>query len=289
MKYAFIADYKTQFSIGGMCRALSVSRSSFYEWQQRGISARQQSDAALLHRIREVDCTTHGNYGAVKTWKALQQAGVACGKHRVARLRRQAGIESRRKRRFRVTVEHHKMPQAAPDLLTRYFQAAKPNQVWVGDMTFIQTRAGWLYLTMLMDLYSRRIVGWSMSDKPNEALARGALDMAVVHRQPALGLIHHTDQGAIYRSTGYQQRMESCGIQPSMGGKKSAYDNAPAESFFSTLKNELIHHIDFKTRDEARSAVFAYIELFYNARRLHQALNYQSPMQYEARADMCLY
>ena len=268
-----------------MCRVLKVSRSGYYDWRERGPSAHSLADQALLPRIRQVHIDSRQAYGALKTWKALNQRGIACGKHRVARLRRDAGIEARRKRRFRIKVEHHNMPQIPPDRLERNFHAALPNQAWVGDVTFIRTRAGWLFLAMLMDLFSRKVVGWSMSDRNDEALTLSALEMAIIHRAPPPGCIHHTDQGGLYRSRGYSSRMESIGMLPSMGNKGSAYDNAVAESFFSNLKNELVHHCDFKTREDARSEIFSYIELFYNRYRIHQSLGYQSPQHFEERGS----
>lgn len=265
---------------------LHVSRSGFYEWQRRVASARVIANRQLLKEIRRIHERTHQAYGAVKTWKALNQAGIVCGKHRVARLRRQAGIEAQRKRRFRITVEHHKLPPAVPDRVGRHFHASQPNRAWVGDMTFIRTRAGWLYLAVLLDLYSRRVVGWSMGNRPNEALTLGALNMAIAQRAPKTGLIHHTDQGAIYRSQRYCEKMNHVGILPSMGSKGSAYDNAVAESFFSNLKNELIHHVDFSSRESARSAIFSYIELFYNRQRIHQTLGYVSPVAFELASSI---
>jgi transposase InsO family protein len=283
VKYAFIADEQQQFPIAAMCRVLKVSRSGYYEWQARGLSARSLADRHLLVRIEQVHAQSREAYGAVKTWKALNQQGVACGKHRVARLRHAAGIEARRKRRFRIITEHHQVSRPAPDLIERHFHAAQPDTAWVGDMTFIRTRAGWLYLAILLDLYSRKVVGWSMGERPNEALTLNALMMAIEHRLPAPGLIHHTDQGAIYRSQAYRHCLDRHGIRPSMGAKGTAYDNAVAESFFSNLKNELVHHCDFRTREEARSAIFGYIELFYNRQRIHQSLGYQTPQQFEEK------
>ena len=176
----------------------------------------------------------------------------------------------------------------APDRIERRFRANQPNHAWVGDMTFIRTRAGWLYLAVLLDLYSRRIVGWSMGDRPNEALTLGALNMAIEHRDPQPGLIHHTDQGGIYRSRGYRERMDHVGMLPSMGAKGTAYDNAVAESFFSNLKNELVHHVDFLNRESARAAIFSYIELFYNRQRIHQTLGYVSPVAFEQASNEVL-
>lgn len=281
MKYAFMGEHLRQFSVSAMSRVLKVSRSGFYDWCSRVPSARHEANSTLLSAIRQIHLSHRQAYGALKTWRALNEAGIPCGKHRVARLRREAGILAKREARFRVTVEHHQTPQAAPDLLERKFLAPAPNHVWVGDMTFIRTREGWLYLAILLDLFSRRVVGWSMGAKPDHTLCLDALGMACERRRPAAGLIHHTDRGATYSARGYGERMAEAGIRPSMSGRKSAYDNAVAESFFSNLKNELIHHFSFSTRDEARSAIFDYIELFYNRKRIHQSLGYRTPAQVE--------
>jgi putative transposase len=286
VKYAFITKHCPQYPVAAMCRALQVSCSGYYESRSRAPSAHALTDQRLLADIRRIHTQAHQAYGAIKTWHAMRQAGIACGKHRVARLRRNAGIEAQRKRRFRVTVEHHKMPALAPDRLERKFRQTEPDRAWAGDVTFIRTRAGWLYLAMLLDLYSRKVVGWSMSARNDEVLTLGALEMAIAHREPQPGLIHHTDQGGLYRSRGYRARMHSVGILPSMGNKGSAYDNAVAESFFSNLKNELVHHCDFQSREEAKAAIFAYIELFYNRQRIHQALDYVSPQQFEDQGNV---
>ena len=274
---------REQFHVVRMCQVLKVSRAGYYEWLVRRPSAHAKHDVWLLSQIRQVHYANHQAYGAVKTWHALRRQGVACGKHRVARLRRSDGIEARRKRRFRVSVEHHHTACAAPDLLEQHFSVSAPDRVWVGDITFIRTRAGFLYLAVLLDLYARRVVGWSMAHQPNVALVLGALIMAL-ERQPACGLIHHTDRGAIYGASAYRQAMQAHGLRPSMGGKGSAYDNAVAESFFSTLKNELVHHCDFATREQARTAIFDYIECFYNRSRLHQTLGYRTPDEIDRKA-----
>lgn len=237
----------------------------------------------LLTHIRAVHKQFRQAYGAIKTWKHLNNIGIACGKHRVARLRQAAGIEAKRKQRFRVTVEHHKMPKASPDLLNRSFSTSSPNRAWVGDMTFIRTRQGWLHLAVLLDLYSRKVVGWSFGEKANVAMHQAALRMAIIQRQPEAGLIHHTDRGSVYHSAAYREQLAETQILQSMNGKKTAYDNAVAESFFSNLKNEWVHHHDFKTREEARMAIFDYIECFYNTQRLHQSLGYLTPVEMEKR------
>lgn len=286
MKYNFIRTHQRHYRLAALCRVLRVSRSGYYAWRDREPSARDRTDQRLLVEIRRVHAAHHEAYGAVKTWRALQAQGIACGKHRVARLRNEAGIEARRKRRFRVMVEHQHTVAPAPDLLGQRFEVAHPDRTWVGDMTFIRTRQGWLYLAMLLDLYSRRVVGWAMGERPDEALTLGALDMAIESRRPSPGLIHHTDQGVIYRGRRYRARMQALQMQPSMGSKGRAYDNAVAESFFSNLKNELVHHRIFVTRDTARAAIFEYIELFYNRRRLHQSLDYRTPLQCEQDYDL---
>jgi transposase InsO family protein len=241
----------------------------------------------LIERIREVHQESRQAYGAVKTWLELKARGIACGKHRVARLRRQAGIEAKRKRRFRITVEHHYTAPAAPNLVKRQFHASQPNRIWVGDVTFIRTRGGFLHLAVLLDLYSRRVVGWAMGERPNLPLAMNALNMALLQRLPQAGLVHHTDQGPLYSAHAYRERLSASGLSPSMSAKGNAYDNAVAESFFSNLKNELVHHCDFASREEARSAIFDYIEIFYNRQRLHQTLGYVSPTLFEKMKVAC--
>jgi len=284
VRYAFIRSHGGH--VNRLCRLLSVSRGGYYTWRSRGESPRIRRDRELLTHIEQVHEASRHAYGAVKTWLELRARGIACGKHRVARLRRQAKIEARRKRRFRVMVEHHHTAPAAPNLVQRQFHASKRDRIWVGDMTFIRTRAGFLHLAVLLDLYSRRVVGWAMGERPNLLLAMNALDMALLARLPQAGLIHHTDQGPLYSAYAYRERLNANGLNSSMSAKGNAYDNAVAESFFSNLKNELVHHCDFHTREQARAAIFDYIEIFYNRQRRHQTLGYVSPMQFEQRAGV---
>lgn len=284
MRYGFIKGHQGQFRIAPMCRVLQVSKSGFYEWRNRGLSDRAKAHARLLDAIRRLHAEHQEAYGAIKIWRALLAQGVRCGKHVVARLRRGAGIETKRTRRFRVTAAHYHTADAAPDLIERRFMAQTPDQAWVGDMTFIRTREGWLHLAVLLDLFSRRIVGWAMGERPDEALALGALKMAIEQRRPRPGLTHHTDRGILYRARRYCEVLAHYNVRSSMGAKGSALDNAVAESFFSTLKNELIHHCDFKSREIAKAAIFEFIELFYNRKRLHQTLGYRTPMEFEEGA-----
>lgn len=286
MKYGYIETHAEMIGAKRLCRMLGVARSGYYDWKARGESERSKQDRELLVRIEEVHRGSREAYGAVKTWRELNMRGIVCGKHRVARLRRQAGIEARRKRRFRVIVENHHTEPAAPNLVQRQFDVAYPNQVWVGDGTFIRTRQGFLHLAVLLDLHSRRVVGWGMGDRPNLMPVMSALDMALLQRQPESGVIHHTDQGALYAARAYREKLLMHGMRPSMSRRGNCYDNAVAESFFSTLKNELVHYCDFHTRDEARAAIFEYIEIFYNRQRRHQTLGYLSPVQFEQQTDV---
>jgi transposase InsO family protein len=287
VKYEFIETHRGELNVRMLCRLLSVSTGGYYDWCGRGESARTLRDRDLLTHIHRVHADRRQAYGAVKTWRELNDRGIACGKHRVARLRRSHGIEARRKRRFRVMVEHHHTAPAAPNLVQQTFRTSAADQVWVGDMTFIRTRTGYVHLAVLLDLYSRRVVGWSMGEKPNLAVVLNALRMALLQRQPVRDLIHHTDQGSQYTARAYRDVLQANHVSASMSSKGNPYDNAVAESFFSNLKNELVHHCDFASREEARSAIFDYIEIFYNRQRMHQTLGYLSPMQFEQVNGVC--
>ena len=282
MKYAFVRAQGKEFAVKRMCQIFQISRSGYYDWRDREESKHSQRDRVLLKEIRKIHQEMKEAYGATKTWRTLQGSGTVCGKHRVARLRRQAGIEARRKRKFRLAYKARNTTPAAPNLLRWPFKADYPDQIWVTDVTFIATRSGWLYLAVMIDLHSRVVVGWSMKDRPNQELVNEALMMAVEQRGPKPGLIHHSDQGILYSSASYLALLKQHGMLRSMSAKGNCYDNAVAESFFSSLKNEIVHHREYKTRDEARGEIFEYIELFYNRKRLHQSLNYQTPMQYKS-------
>ncbi|MGH7146449.1 MAG: IS3 family transposase [Nitrospiraceae bacterium] len=283
MRYAFIQTHEPAHGVTRLCTALGVSRSGYYAWQRRPVSARGAADQRLLATLRRVHQQTREHYGAVKLWRAVNASGIRCGRHRVARLRRLAGLEARRIRRFRVSVEHHQLPPPAPNRLQQHFVAPALNTIWVGDLTAVPTRAGWLYVAVLLDLYSRRVIGWAMSATPDQHVTLQALTMAVAQRPVRAGLIHHSDQGAQYSSLAYRHRLTALGLTPSMSRKGNCYDNAVAESFFSTLKNELIHERTYQTRDEASQDIFAFIEGFYNRQRLHQSLGYLSPLDFERR------
>lgn len=267
-----------------MCRALGVSPSGYYAWRDRPLSPRAETNRVLLVEIRRVHTAARGVYGARKTWQALRAQGIRCGKHRVARLRRLHGIEAVRRRRFKVTTQARQGQAHAPNRLARCFTTPAPNRVWVGDVTCVATREGWLYLAILLDLYSRKVVGWAMSAHINQALALDALRMALSTRQPPPGLIHHTDRGAIYAADDYQALLAAHGLVASMGRKGDCYDNAVAESFFSSVKNELVGERPYASRHAAQTALFEYLEVFYNRQRLHQTLGYRTPQQVDEQA-----
>lgn len=283
MRYAFIRTHEQTYRVTRLCGALGVSRSGYYAWRDRPPSARAVEDQRLLLLLRHLHHEMREEYGAIKLWREATRRGILCGRHRIVRLRKLGRLETKRSRRFRVIVEHHQLPPPAPNLLQQQFVAQTLNRIWVGDVTMVSTRAGWLYVAVLLDLCSRRVIGWAMRDKPDQQLTLIALAMAVRQRRVQPGLIHHSDQGAQYSCVAYQQQLITHGITPSMSRKGNCYDNAVAESFFSTLKNELIHHQVYHTRDEASREIFAFIEGFYNRQRLHQSLGYLSPLEFEGR------
>ena len=273
--------HQDQFKVSRMCRALKASRSGYYGWCNRKESKRSEKNRAVLVAIQKVHEENREAYGAIKTWRELKGQGIECGRHRVARLRQQAGIEARRKRRFRITTQSRVGAIVAENKLKQCFEVGMVDRAWVGDITFIATGIGWLYLAVLLDLYSRKVVGWAMSERIDQQLVLDALRMALARCWPRPGLIHHTDQGRQYSSAAYVEILKEHGMVQSMSRRGNCYDNAVAESFFSSLKNELVNHCSFKTREEARTAVFEYIEVFYNRQRRHQSLDYLSPVDYE--------
>ena len=283
MKFAFIQAQKAEFPVEMMCQHFGVSRSGYYAFCQRGPSQRAAQDSELAGQIRAIHQRSRGTYGRPRVQAALRSEGVKTSSKRLGRLMKQEGLQTRRPRRMRSTTDSgHKLP-VAENLLARAFWAQAPNEAWVGDITFIPTTQGWLYLAVLLDLFSRRVIGWAMSDTIDRKLCLGALQMAVRNRKPAPGLVHHTDRGSQYASINYQAALRSIGSVCSMSRRGNCWDNAVAESFFATLKQELCHRLRFASRDEARRAIFEYIEIFYNRQRLHSSLDYTSPIEYQAR------
>jgi transposase InsO family protein len=269
-----------------MCSTLEVSRSGYYAWRDRPPSARARANENLRCRIRAIHEGSGRTYGSPRIADELRDEGIACGEHRVARLMRQEGLKARWKPRFRVTTRSEHRHPTSPNVLDRAFEAERPDTRWVGDITYIPTFEGWLYLAVLLDLHSRRVVGWATSDSLSKQLAIDALQMALGQRDVSPGLIHHTDRGSQYASNAYQRLLERQRFTGSMSRKGNCYDNAVAESFFATLKKELVHRTRFRTRAEARSRLFEYIELFYNSKRRHSALGNLSPAEYERRTKI---
>ena len=260
---------------------LKVSRSGYYASRNRPASRRSVEDLQLRAEISRLHEQHRESLGTIRTWKLLSSAGIACGKHRVARLRKLDGIVAMRMDKYRVMHAHQNTEPPAPDLVQRGFTVPAPNLVWVGDITTILTREGWLHLAIVLDLFARRIVGWAMDARQQAALPIAALEMAFAGRRPAIGLICHTDQGSVYGSNAYKEVLTRHRALPSMSRRGNCHDNAVAESFFSTLKNELTHHTIYQTRAEAMAAISDYIELYYNPLRPHTTLKYRSPIEAE--------
>lgn len=285
MKFRFIQEQRETFPVGQLCRVLEVSRGGFYAWRERPHSERDRENAELVERIHAVHRENRGVYGSPRVYRALRAAGYSAGKHRVARLMRLEGLRGKAARRFRFIATRRCDFPAAPDRVRRDFHAGAPNRLWVADITQVRTRQGWLFLAVILDVFSRRVVGWETSDRTEHALAVRALRIALEARRPGPGLVHHSDRGAQYASADYQELLDRHGLVCSMSRVGNCLDNALAESFFHSLKTEWLYHFTFESRAQARSFVFDYIEGFYNRSRLHSALGYQSPEQYEISAS----
>jgi putative transposase len=283
-RYRFIVAEKEHHPVARLCRVLRVSTSGFYAWWGRPPSARAVADAALTATIRAIHAGSRGTYGAPRVHAELADAhGVRCGRKRVARLMRAAGLAGVCRRRSVRTTRRDEAAAVSDDLVKRAFAAPAPNRLWVADITYLPTWQGFLYLAVVLDACSRRVVGWSMADHLRAELVVDALDMALWSRRPAAGLVHHSDHGAQYTGLAFGRRCREAGIAVSMGSVGDCFDNALAESFFATLECELVVRSRWRTRDEARMAVFDFIEAFYNPRRRHSALAYLSPAEYEWR------
>ena len=281
MKFQFISAHRETFTVGRICKLLNVSRSGCHAWFKRPESRRSRENRALESKIRVLHAASHGIYGAVKIHQDLIDDGVRCGKNRVARIMRQAGLRSRTKKKFKATTNsRHNLP-VAPNLLNQDFTVDTPDRTWVGDITYIPTDEGWLYLAVLLDLFNRKIVGWSASSRMTRQLAIDALQMALGRQNPGKGLLHHSDRGSQYASADYQKILKEHGIISSMSRKGNCYDNAAAESFFGRLKCEWTNHHRYLSRSEAIRSLFYYIEIFYNRKRRHSSVDYATPQEYE--------
>ncbi len=284
MKYAWIRQQSDQFSIHSMCRFMGVSRSAYYDWLQRKPTSRDQVDSQLIPVIQSIFAKSRATYGTRRIRQPLEKQNLPVGRRRLGRLMRSAGLVCKTKRKFKVTTNSkHNLP-VADNLLDRNFTVQQVNQAYVGDITYIRTQEGWLYLAVVIDLYSRQVVGWwSMAEHMRTSLVNDALLMAIWKRKHPKGLLWHSDRGSQYAATSHRKIIKHFGIRQSMSRKGNCWDNAVAESFFHTLKTELINHQTFRNREEAKQAVFEYIEVFYNRERLHSANGYLSPVDYEAQ------
>jgi transposase InsO family protein len=283
VKFAFIAQHLRHLPVDVTCDVLDVSRSGYYAWRDRPQSDQSRRRTVLAAKISVVHADHRSVYDSPRIWKALKAAGETVSQNTVAKVMRGQGLRGRVKRAFvpRTTDSAHAQP-IAPNVLDRQFTAESPNSKWAGDITYIPTDEGWLYLAGVIDLNSRRIVGWSMADHMQTDLVADALTMALARRRPPAGLLHHSDRGAQYASDTYQELLQDNRIQVSMSGKGDCWDNAVMESFWATLKTELVHHEHYATREQARRSIFEYIEVFYNRKRLHSSLGYVSPETFEA-------
>jgi transposase InsO family protein len=281
VRFRFIRRHAGQFRVSLMCKVLQVSRPGYYAWCRREPSRQALANQALLVRLRQLFKQHRGRYGYRRVYEAVRK-DVPCGIHRVARLMRQDGLKVVPRKGYRQTTQSNYKRPVVPNILGREFTAAAPNLTWLSDITYVPTGQRWLYLAIVLDLYARRVVGWSMSDRLTDQLTCDALKMAVKSRRPAPALLHHSDQGVQYASLDYRSLLLENKSAISMSRRGDAYDNAPMESFFATLKKELIHRQQYQTRREARVSIFEYIAGYYNPVCLHSAIGYHSPVAYEA-------
>ena len=281
MKYDFIARHHQEYPVTTMCQVLEVSVSGYYAWKQRSKSTRQLADERLSACIQQVHEATHQIYGSRRIRAELAEQGSSCGRKRVVRLMRKLGLKARQRRHRTVTTDSQHRDPVAPNLLDRDFSALAPNTKWVTDITGVWTAQGWLYVAIVLDLFSRFVVGWAMAAHRDTELVEQALQMALLRRHPAAGLLHHSDRGSQYTSGAYQSLLGQFGVQVSMSGKGDCYDNAAMESFISSLKGEWTDWHAYQTRQEAELSIFEYIEVFYNRQRRHSTLGYLSPVIYE--------
>ena len=281
MRFAFIHAEKASFPIEAMCKLFEVSRAGYYAYAKRPASPRVQEEAALCETIREIFAASGETYGSPRVLRALHRKGIRVGKRRVERAMRGMGLTPPTPRRHARTTVQNPAHLVAPNELARDFTATRPNERWVTDITYVWTDEGWAYVAAILDLFSRAVVGWALDASLSPRLPLAALNVAVQRRRPDAGLLHHSDRGCQYTSTEYRETLSGLGVTVSMSRTGNCWDNAVAESFFATFKNELIHRRQWRTRQELRAAVFEYIEVFYNRRRLHSSLDYKTPAEVE--------
>jgi putative transposase len=282
MRYQFVEEHRDEFRVTLMCRTLHISSSGYYAWRKRPSSQRKMANQKLVEQIKTAHKESYATYGSPRIYKELQENGVKCSENRIARLMKAHNIQAKQSKKRKMTTKANKNHPKAANLLDRAFTAVCPNEKWTTDITYIPTAEGWLYLAVILDLFSRRIVGWSMSERINSKLVMNALNMAVQQRNPEPDLLHHSDRGSQYTGGQYRNLLSDSIMLSSMSRTGNCWDNAPSESFFGTLKTELTHHRAYETRNEAKTDIFFYLEGFYNSRRRHSTLGYVSPDAYEA-------
>ena len=282
MRYQFIDDYRNTYPVQRMCKVLNVSSSGYYSWRNRVPSERKMANQEIVKQIETIHQESYETYGSPRIHKELQENGVECGENRVARLMQIHDIRAKQSKKRKLTTKANKKHPKASNLLDREFTATRPNEKWTTDITYIPTSEGWLYLAVVLDLFSRRIVGWAMSARMTSDLVVSALNMAIAQRQPEPGLLHHSDRGSQYTGNAYAKLLRTNLMLSSMSRTGNCWDNAVSESLFGTVKIELTHHRSYETRREAKSDIFFYMESFYNRRRRHSTLGYMSPDAYEA-------
>lgn len=278
-------NHVEEYTISEMCKAMEVSMSGYYFWLKNPVTQRKKRDAELSKKIILIHQASHKRYGSPRIHKALEKQNEKVGRKRVIRLMQENNIVGKAKRKFKATTDSNHDFRIAPNLLNQKFNVSIPNQVWVGDITYIPTNEGWLYLAVVIDLFSRKIVGWAMDKRMTSELVVNALMMAYWKRKPKAGIIFHSDRGSQYASNAFQECLKKYGFRSSMSGKGNCFDNAVAETFFHSLKVELVHDVKFETRVQGKSEIFNYIEIFYNRNRLHSTLNYCTPFEFEQKYE----
>lgn len=281
MKYKFIDVQRSLYSIGLLCRVLEISKSSYYKWVGNNRSSKKDEYRALVGKIEKIHSDSRKTYGSPRIFQKLKKAGENISKNTVAKLMNENNIMAKTKKKFKVTTDSKHNLNVSPNLLARNFNPENVNQAWCGDITYINTNEGWLFLATVIDLYSRKIIGWSMNKRMKKSLVVDAMEMALRQRKTAAGLIFHSDRGSQYCSNEFRKILRRNNIKQSMSRKGNCWDNAVAESFFSTLKKDLVFHEEFETRNEAKRKIFEYIEVFYNRERIHSVLDFKSPIEYE--------
>ena len=284
MRFRLIDAAKEEFPVQRLCEVLGVSQSGYFAWRGRPACRRQREDMVLLAHLRSAFALSNSTYGSPRMTRELQDDGLKVGRRRTARLMRENGLRARQERRFKCTTDSHHAWPVTPNIIDQDFAAERPNEKWGADISYVWTREGWLYLAVVIDLFARRVVGWAVGDRLHRDLALAALRRALLTRRPLAGLIHHSDRGSQYCSIDYQAELQRHGILTSMSGKGNCYDNAMVETFFKTLKSELVWRTVFQTRSEAEQAIARYIDGFYNHIRRHSALDFVSPVQFEKLA-----